>query len=162
MRAPQAEVFALNNLLNALLLLLLVRYDAARTLTAACLGAFAIGLALTNQHTMIFFCAPYATWAMWTGRRELARPVSLCALCVAGLVGLAPYAYLVARGGPSAPWGSWGNQRTLGGLITHVLRAEYGAMRPRVHAPRVHVSTCLTYMPQVNYIFNLHLLTYIS
>ena len=120
------------------------RYDAARTLTSACLGAFAIGLALTNQHTMIFYCVPYATWAMWTGRRELSRPPALCALCVAGLLGLAPYAYLVARGGPDAAWGSWGNQRTLGGLITHVLRAEYGASTcPRVHVSTRPVSTCV-------------------
>ena len=62
--ATQAEVFALNNLCNALLLLLLVRFDRAPTLRHGCLGAFAIGLGLTNQHTLLFFVAPYACWVL--------------------------------------------------------------------------------------------------
>ena len=51
--AVQAEVFALNNAISALLLLLLVRFERSRSLGAACAGACAIGLALTNQHTLV-------------------------------------------------------------------------------------------------------------
>ena len=133
--ATQAEVFALNNLLNALLLLLLVRFDQRRSLGAGCAAAAGVGLALTNQHTIVFFCVPYAIWALFLGRKAhdpattpapnsrmrslslnngvrqvLLRPVPLLALCASGLVGLSPYVYLYLRGGADASWGSWGNQ----------------------------------------------------
>ena len=43
-----------------------------------------------------------------------------------GLLGLTPYAYLpIAGRAASAAWGSWGDQSTLRGLLTHVLRVEY-------------------------------------
>ena len=127
--AVQAEVFALNNLCNALLLFLLTRFSRSRTLVNGCAGAWAIGLGMTNQHTIIFFCVPYAIWALYVGRKQLGTPRAFGLLCLAGLAGLAPYAYLVIQGGPGAAWGSWGDQRSLGGLLTHVLRREYGTFR---------------------------------
>ena len=133
--ATQAEVFALNNLCNALLLLLLVRFDIqvrvdrSRSLRAAAAGAWAIGLALTNQHTMVLFCAPYALWSLGRGGIYLLRPRALAALCAAGLLGLSPYLYLVSHGGATAAWGSWGYHRSLSGLWTHVTRGEYGTFR---------------------------------
>ena len=33
------------------------------------------------------------------------------------------------QGGPDAAWGSWGEQRSVGGLLTHMLRREYGTFR---------------------------------
>lgn len=127
--AVQAEVFALNNAINALLLLLLVRFERSRSLGAACAGACAIGLALTNQHTLVFFCVPYAVWALALGRSTLLTPRALLCLALSGLLGLTPYAYCVVQGGPDAAWGSWGAQRSVGGLLTHVLRREYGTFR---------------------------------
>ena len=62
--AVQGEVFALNNLNNALLLYLLERFERRPSVPHACAGAFAIGLALCNQHTLVFFCVPYALWAL--------------------------------------------------------------------------------------------------
>lgn len=62
--AVQGEVFALNNLNNALLLYLLVLYERWPSLPRACAGACMIGLAMCNQHTIVFFCAPYALWAL--------------------------------------------------------------------------------------------------
>ena len=50
--AVQAEVFALNNLCNALLLFLLARFSRSPTLANGCAGAWAIGLGMTNQHTI--------------------------------------------------------------------------------------------------------------
>ena len=129
MYAVQGEVFALNNLFNALLLYLLVRYDTRPTLSCACAGACAIGLALTNQHTMVFFCLPYAAWALMVGRRTLLTPRALGLLAVSGLAGLSPYAYLVFASGPHAAWGSWGDQSTLSGFLRHLLRQEYGTFR---------------------------------
>ena len=129
MYAVQGEVFALNNLMNALLLFLLVRYDAQPTLGRACAGAFAIGLALTNQHTIVFFCAPYAVWALLVGGRALLTPRALACLVLSGLLGLSPYAYLVLVGGEQAAWGSWGDTSSVQGFFTHVLRREYGTFR---------------------------------
>ena len=148
------QVFALNNLLCAAMLLALVRFDARRTVGRAGAGAFAVGLALSNQHTAVFFGAPFALWALLAGRTALLRPAPLLLLAAAGLAGLSPYLYLVARGGESAAWGSWGETSTaprsvfthrrgpaaaaplhtsgcgqVRGFLTHVLRLEYGTFR---------------------------------
>jgi len=125
----QCEVFALNNLLCAAMLLALLRFDARRTVGRAGAGAFAVGLALSNQHTAVFFGAPFALWALLAGRTALLRPAPLLLLAAAGLAGLSPYLYLVARGGESAAWGSWGETSTVRGFLTHVLRLEYGTFR---------------------------------
>ena len=102
----QGEVFALNNLNNALLFYLLVRFARQPSLQRACHGAFAIGLALCNQHTLVFFCAPYALWAMLVcGTYRLLTPRALCWLALSGLLGLLPYLYLPFAGGPDAAWG---------------------------------------------------------
>ena len=127
--AVQAEVFALNNAISALLLLLLVRFERSRSLGAACAGACAIGLAMTNQHTLVFFCVPYAVWSLVLGRHTLLAPRALLCLALSGLLGLSPYLYCVVQGGPDAAWGSWGAQRSVGGLLTHMLRREYGTFR---------------------------------
>jgi hypothetical protein len=138
MYAVQGEVFALNNLMNALLLFLLVRYDAQPTLGRACAGAFAIGLALTNQHTIIFFCVPYAVWALLVGGRALLTPRALACLVLSGLLGLSPYAYLVLVGGEQAAWGSWGDTTSVQGFFIHLLRREYGTFRLANTAARVN------------------------
>ena len=94
------------------MLLALLRFDARRTVGRAGAGAFAVGLALSNQHTAVFFGAPFALWALLSGRTALLRPAPLLLLAAAGLAGLSPYLYLVARGGESAAWGSWGETST--------------------------------------------------
>ena len=127
--AVQGEVFALNNLNNALLLFLLVRYEQSPSVGRACAGAFAIGLAICNQHTLVFFCAPYACWALGVGRAFLFTPRALTLLALSGLVGLSPYIYLPLAGGLNAAWGSWGDLSTWGGFLTHVLRREYGTFK---------------------------------
>ena len=120
----QGEVFALNNLNNALLLYLLVWYERKPCLPRACAGALAIGLALCNQHTLVFFCAPYAVWALGVGGTALATPRALGSLALSGLLGLSPYVYLPVASGPHAAWGSWGEQRSLSGFLeSHSARA---------------------------------------
>lgn len=128
--AVQGEVFALNNLLNALLLFLLVLYERQPTLPRACAGAAAIGLALSNQHTLVFFAAPYALWALAVGyNAALLSPRAWMLLIASGLAGLSPYLYLPFAGGLHAAWGSWGDHSTVSGLLTHLLRKEYGTFR---------------------------------
>ena len=68
-------------------------------------------------------------WSLALGRRTLLTPRALLCLALSGLIGLSPYAYCVVQGGPDAAWGSWGAQRSVGGLLTHMLRREYGTFR---------------------------------
>jgi hypothetical protein len=102
--ATQAEVFALHHALLALLLLLIVRFDLGRAADPrlARAGALVIGLCLSNQLTSVLFAAPFALFALWRASRPggvvLHTPRALGGLAACGLVGLLPYAYLVARG----------------------------------------------------------------
>jgi len=105
----QAEVFAMNNMFAALLLLLILRFNERRTLALACGGAFTIGLGLTNQHTLVLFALPLAAWALAVAPATLATPRAFAALVAAGLAGLLPYAFLLAAGN-FRPLGSWGSR----------------------------------------------------
>ena len=147
--AVQGEVFALNNFNNALLFYLLVRYARVPSLGGACAGAFAIGLALCNQHTMVFYCVPYAAWALFVGRRFLLQPRALAALALSGLLGLLPYAYLPFASGRHAAWGSWGDQRSVSGFLIHVLRREYGTFR----LANTDATTNADYLPRLQRYF---------
>ena len=156
--AVQSEVFALNNLLCACLLLSLVRFDARRTIGRACAGAFVAGLSLTNQHTAVFFVLPFALWVVLISGeakaavpsttqvstpnpgdgRLLLQPRKLLLLGACGLLGLTPYVYLPVRGGDTAVWGSWGSQRSIGGFLTHLFRIEYGTFQLANSPPTGH------------------------
>ncbi len=123
MYSTTAEVFALNNFLCSLLLCLTIvffaRLDAeswlgwrfaskrssntslptsASSLTAvqvALVGAFACGVAMTNQHTSVFFVAPTAallTLALLTHGALDGRVVLL--LLAAVVAGMSPYLYM--------------------------------------------------------------------
>jgi hypothetical protein len=128
--AVTAEVFPLNNLMVAALLLLLVageRAEGRGALRVLYAFALASGLALSNHHTSVFVIAPFGGYLLWRSRRLLdAR--ALAAIAAAGLVGLAPYLYL--------PWAAarhpavaWGDPSSWSGFWTHLLRSEYGTFR---------------------------------
>jgi hypothetical protein len=127
--AIQAEVFALNNLMVAVLLLLTVRYYRRARVRTAYLGSLAIGLGLTNQHTLVFYAAPLAACILHRGRKDLLlKPSRVAVLCGLGLLGLTPYLYLPLAG-RLPPLGAWGEVDTAQGLATHFLRKEYGTFR---------------------------------
>jgi hypothetical protein len=126
--ATVAEVFALNNLFVATLLLLAVIYATTRDRRAAFAGAFAAGLALSNHHTILFVVAPLGAWLLWAGRRELLRPRPLGAMAALFVAGLSPYLVL-ASGGRAGAVVSWGETGSWTGFWTHVLRRDYGALR---------------------------------
>jgi hypothetical protein len=123
-----AEVFALNNLLLALLLLLAVAYDERAERRYALALALVLGLGLSNHHTVVFAGAPLALWAAWRGRADLLRPGVLGALLLLLLGGLLPYLYLPLAARAHAVV-SWGIADTWSGFWTHVLRREYGTFR---------------------------------
>lgn len=121
-----AEVFPLNDLLAALLILLCVIWhehpERTRILVAISFGA---GLALSNHHTIVLLAPAFAF--VLIKHRALLRPrIGLLVMCVAAfLVGLLPYAYI--------PWASahhpaynWGGVSSLNDLVALVTRRAYG------------------------------------
>ena len=124
LHAVSAEVFGLNAMfvgLAFLLWLCVERTSARRYVFALCLTS---GLAMCNHHTFVFVGAPLVLRSFWVARRGL-RTRGIVLACAIGFIGLLPYAYLaLASASPAAV--SWGNENTLGGFLTHVLRRNYG------------------------------------
>jgi hypothetical protein len=116
----EAEVFALNNLVVALVVWLAAAHGPLRGMRrAAALGVVA-GLGLSN-HLTCALVAPLGVLGVVRAARE-ARPTAF-AVAIAGLaVGLVPYAYLFAADGPA----SWGRMDTAGDLIAMITRRDYG------------------------------------
>jgi tetratricopeptide (TPR) repeat protein len=125
-----AEVFALNALFAALLLLgALAWADRPR---AAVLGALGLGcgLAATHHHTIALLAPALLLLMVWGARRAgtwVVRPVHATA---AGLLvlGLLPYLYLPFAASHDPPW-IWGKPGTLEGFLRVVTRADYGSFR---------------------------------
>ncbi len=123
-----AEVFALDNLCVAGLLLLGVLYADARDPRVLVAGALLGGLGLSNHHTIVFTLAPFAVWALWTARGELRSPRLVGSIALAFGVGLLPYLYLPIAAARHAPV-TWGAEGTWDGFWAHVLRREYGTFQ---------------------------------
>jgi hypothetical protein len=124
-----AEVFPLNNLLAALLILLLVMWHQEPARTGALIAAFFVaGLALTNQQIIVLL-GPAFCLVLWQRRAILfAQPRLLAIGAIAFTVGLLPYAYV--------PWASahhpahnWGNVSSFHDLIRLIMRRSYGSTR---------------------------------
>ena len=161
----QGEVFALNNLLCAVMAYLTVRYyesesrflafapsatsipssthstastsspSRARAFLAhhallyAYLGALCCGLAMTNQHTTVFYVIPLVLFVLFS--LYSCRLLSINSVLTLGVLlalGLSPYLYLPLRS-LSQVMDSWGDQRTVSGFLTHFLRQEYGTFQ---------------------------------
>jgi hypothetical protein len=123
-----AEVFALNNLVVCVLLLLAVLYAQTRDRRYAFAGAFVLGLGMSNHHTIVFSGLPLVAWAAWIGRADLLRPRTAGLLVLAFAAGLLPYASLPLADSSHAAL-SWGDADTWHGFWTHVLRREYGTFQ---------------------------------
>ena len=122
--ATCAEVFGLNAMFVALGLYLWSRVE--RTLSRRDVFAlfFASGLAMSNHHAFVFVGAPLALRSLWIVRRKLGAQGVFLALGL-GLLGLAPYLYLMSASASAAAV-SWGDQTTIDGLVALVLRRDYG------------------------------------
>ncbi|XP_078081581.1 transmembrane protein 260 isoform X2 [Mustelus asterias] len=126
-----AEVFTLNNFFVSLLMVLTVRFSTAPTAQErsklSLLGAFCCGLSLCNQHTIILYVMYIVPWVML--RLHRAKELSVRVMLRLGLcfgAGLLPYVYLPISSYLNRARWSWGDQTTLRGFITHLLREEYG------------------------------------
>src|SRR5438477_1961620 len=124
-----AEVFPLNNLVAALLILLVVTWyqqpKRSGFLIAAC---FVAGLGLANQQTIVLL-APAFCFVLWRQRLIFqAKPRLLLIGFAALLGGLLPYAYL--------PWASarhpaytWGSISSIQDFVAFVSRKTFGSTR---------------------------------
>jgi hypothetical protein len=126
-----AEVFALNALFAALLLLLALAW-ARGPESRPLLGAFGLGcgLAASHHHTIVLFAPAFLVLLGW-GIHRLGVRAAVPALAIAVgllLVGLVPYIYLPLAAAQDPPL-NWGNPRTLESFIRHVTRADYGTFR---------------------------------
>jgi len=124
LHANSAEVFGLNVMFVSLaffLWLCVERTAARRFVFALCT---ACGLAMCNHHTFVFVGAPLVLRSFWVARRSL-RIRGIALGCALGLLGLLPYVYLAIASGSHAAV-SWGDETTLDGFLTHVLRRNYG------------------------------------
>ena len=125
----EAEVFPLNNVLAAILVLLVVIWNEQRTrlgvLVAAC---FVAGLALTNHQTIVLL-APALFFVMWLRRAVLfEHPRVLLLSIVAFAAELTPYAYILWAAAHH-PVYNWGNVSSVHDLIGLITRRSYGATR---------------------------------
>jgi hypothetical protein len=108
--------------------LLAVLYDEQRDRRYAFLGAFVLGLGLSNHQTVLFTAVPLIVWCAWRGWKDWVQPRRALLLVGALLAGLAPYLYLPIQAHHGSPV-SWGEPDTWSGFWTHVLRREYGTFQ---------------------------------
>uniref|UniRef100_A0A670HVK7 Transmembrane protein 260 n=1 Tax=Podarcis muralis TaxID=64176 RepID=A0A670HVK7_PODMU len=126
-----AEVFSLNNLFVGLLMALCVRFREAATAkerSKICkAGAFCCGLSLCNQHTIVVYVICVALWVFSCLLRERELTLGhMLKLTFCFLAGCLPYLYLPASSYLNKARWTWGDQTTLKGFTTHLLREEYG------------------------------------
>jgi hypothetical protein len=126
------EVFALHALCVALAMLVAARLlDAPRESIgreALSLG-LVLGLSSSNHHTTVLL-APLLVMVTVSAGQRFGQGTALKTIGQvfgAGLLGLTPYLLLILWGSMdrSRVW-AWGDTSNMSGLLTHVLRAEYG------------------------------------
>jgi dolichyl-phosphate-mannose-protein mannosyltransferase len=124
-----AEVFPLNNLLAATLVLFLVIWHEQPQRTGFFIVAFFVaGLALTNHQTIVLL-GPAFCFVFWHQRATLfAQSRVLVIAALAFTIGVLPYAYVpwASARHPAYSWGGVSSFHDLVGLIT---RRSYGSTR---------------------------------
>ena len=122
-----AEVFPLNNLLAAVLILLLVAWHQHPERSAFLIAAFFVaGLALTNHQTIVLL-GPAFCFILWRRRLFLLARPSLLAIGVAAfVVGLLPYLY-VPWAAAHHPVHNWGDVSSFHDLLRLIARRSYGS-----------------------------------
>jgi hypothetical protein len=124
LQATIAEVYALNALFVALLLLLAVTLpaDSPRRVYAL---AFVAGLSLAHHRTTLLLLPALALYLLLTGRAALLRPKTLGLALLAGVLPLLLYLYLPLRGHIGSLDGAY--QNTWTGFWQQVTASAYGS-----------------------------------
>uniref|UniRef100_A0A672N6H5 Transmembrane protein 260 n=1 Tax=Sinocyclocheilus grahami TaxID=75366 RepID=A0A672N6H5_SINGR len=90
-------------------------------------GALFCGLSLCNQHTLVLYVVIIIPWALLHLYTHNGLSFfGLVSLGTCFLAGFVPYVYLPISSYLNRARWSWGDQTSLHGLLTHLLRAEYG------------------------------------
>lgn len=121
-----AEVFALNNLIIALVVWVAAANGPLRGARRTVLLAVIAGLGLSNHHTCVLL-APVGLLGAVRGVREAHGPaLRTIALAIGGLMlGLLPYMYLFVAPSSAA---SWGQPESVAQLVAHIMREDYGGI----------------------------------
>ena len=129
------EVFPLNNLFSAGLLMLCAVFDKRLrsehsnerdTLRFVHMAALFCGLSLTNQHTSILFVCPVVLWVFYRFPPCWKTPRQLGINTACFFAGLAPYIYIPLSNLLVSSPHSWGRSITVSDFMRHFLRMEYG------------------------------------
>ncbi len=144
-----AEVFALNNLIAALVLWLSAPRGPLRGGGRMVALGLVAGLGLSNHHSIVLL-APVGLYGVLLGWREAKR--AWWWLIFSGLalgVGLLPYAHLLSAS-DCADCFKWGHITDLDGILGHFLRRDYGTTRLDYYGgerkPLVHLVTLFVQM----------------
>ncbi|XP_067223834.1 protein O-mannosyl-transferase TMEM260 isoform X3 [Chanodichthys erythropterus] len=126
-----AEVFSLNNLFVGVLFSLSACFLCAKSVQQkkkfALWGALFCGLSLCNQHTLVLYVVIIIPWALLHLYTHNGLSfIGLVSLGTCFLAGFVPYIYLPISSYLNRARWSWGDQTSLHGFLTHLLRAEYG------------------------------------
>jgi hypothetical protein len=105
--ALQAEVFSMNNMFVCLITHILVRYLGRNDPSChreAYLGAFIVGLGLSNQHTLVLYAAIIVPAVFISGWRRLLRPAQFLSCTLLFTLGMTPYSHMWWLEGCPIPW----------------------------------------------------------
>ncbi|HUS31601.1 MAG TPA: DUF2723 domain-containing protein [Kofleriaceae bacterium] len=120
-----AEVFAMNDLVAALVIWLAAAAGPLRGVRRALVLALVAGLGLADHHTCALL-APVGLLGVVRGIRESDNKAGATAAAFGGLlVGLSPYLYLFGAPHSAA---SWGNPSSFSELLAHFTRKDYGGI----------------------------------
>lgn len=122
-----AEVFPLNNLLAAVLILLLVTWHEHPERSAFLIAAFFVaGVALTNHQTIVLL-GPAFCFVLWQHRSILSLRLLSIGM-IAFVIGLLPYAY-IPWAAAHHPVHNWGNVSSFNDFVGLITRRSYGSTR---------------------------------
>lgn len=110
----------MNNLMVCVVLYVFVEFWLDPSPRRAAWGAFWSGLALTNQHTSVLFLVVIVPSVLLRAP-ELLTTKRCATMGLAGLLGLVPYLWLPLCAHMRTAGLTWGDQRTLDGMLKYGL-----------------------------------------
>ena len=120
-----AEVFSLNNLFVALIILISLNiFENPKNQRLFYLLSFTFGLSLTNHHTILFLTPALVFLVLSTNPKLLLQPKFLIYGTSFFILGLLPYLYLPLRALQN-PILNWGDPDTISKFLNVILRRDY-------------------------------------
>ena len=150
-----AEVFSLNNLFIALLILIsLYIFENPKNTRLYYLLSFTLGLSLTNHHTMLFLAPALLFLVLSTNPKFLLQPKFIILNTSFLILGLLPYLYLPLRALQN-PVLNWGDPDTLEKFLNVILRKDFGtfSLSPSVGRQASSLEPLLFYFSTFAYQF---------